>query len=44
MCSRIWWVLADEHCYGRDFGHAVRVGGLVLLRQAHEGGALRRGA
>ncbi|MGW4063688.1 IS982 family transposase [Amycolatopsis sp. NPDC004747] len=37
-------VIADKHYYGRDFEHALRTAGLVLLRQARKGEAPRPGA
>ncbi|WIX91659.1 IS982 family transposase [Amycolatopsis sp. DG1A-15b] len=37
-------VIADRHYYGRDFEHALRTAGLVLLRQARKGEAPRPGA
>ncbi|USX56236.1 IS982 family transposase [Lentzea sp. HUAS12] len=37
-------LIADKHYYGRDFEHALRTAGIVLLRQARKGEAPRPGA
>ncbi|GAA3687993.1 hypothetical protein GCM10022267_88430 [Lentzea roselyniae] len=37
-------VIADKHYYGRDFEHALRTAGMVLMRQARKDEAARPGA
>ncbi|PWK84437.1 hypothetical protein C8D88_10852 [Lentzea atacamensis] len=37
-------VIADKHYYCRDFEHALRTAGMVLMRQARKDEAPRPGA